>query len=155
MRWCADRQVDEATPDAAARSPPWPATAQAGRELFREQIAERVGGRSRQFVKWVGRYRTGGLDAVVAQPGRAPKLTAAKTAAQAILDGGPRPADKAHYAAATSAGSSKFGVVYTAGGIYDVLRRLDYSSLKPRPRRKNDPVEAARFEQRAPFLRGR
>ena len=73
---------------------------------------------------------------------------------KAILDGGPGPRTRsAHYAAATSAGSSG-GVVYTAGGI--LLRRLDYSSLKPRPRhRKNDPVEAARFEQRAPFLRGR
>ena len=136
---------------------------EAGRELFREQIAERVGGRSRQFVdQWVGRYRTGGLDAVVAkkQPGRAPKLTAAQDERlKAILDGGPRPADKV----CTLRGrdvrrivEAEFGVVYTAGGIYDVLRRLDYSSLKPRPRhRKNDPVEAARFEQRAPFLRGR
>src|SRR5215210_2243957 len=73
---------------------------EAGRELFREQIAARVG-RSRQFVdQWAGRYRM--------------------------------------------------------GGIYDVLRRLDYSSLKPRPRhRKNDPVQAAQFEQQAPFLRRR
>jgi len=48
-------------------------------------------------------------------------------------------------------------VVYTANGIYDVLRRLDYSSLKPRPRhRKNDPEKAAEFvEHSAPFLRSR
>ncbi len=131
-----------------------------GRELFREQIAERVG-RSRQFVdQWVGRYRTGGLDAIVArkQPGRAPRLTATQDERlRAILDGGARPQDKV----CTLRGSdvrriieAEFGVVYTAGGIYDVLRRLDYSSLKPRPRhRKNDPAKAARFEQQAPFLR--
>lgn len=135
---------------------------EAGRELSREEIAGQVG-RSRQFVdQWVGRYRTGGLDAIVAkkQPGRAPKLTAAQDERlKAILDGGPRPADKV----CTLRGrdvrrivEAEFGVVYTAGGIYDVLRRLDYSSLKPRPRhRKNDPAKAAAFEQQAPFLRGR
>jgi len=135
---------------------------EAGCELFREQIAARVG-RSRQFVgQWVGRYRVGGLDAIVArkQPGRAPKLTAAQDEQlKAILDGGPRPADKV----CTLRGrdvrrivEAEFGVVYTVGGIYDVLRRLDYSSLKPRPRhRKNDPVQAAQFEQQAPFLRRR
>ena len=133
-----------------------------GRELFREQIAERVR-RSRQFVdQWVGRYRAGGLDALVAkkQPGRAPKLTAAQDERlKAILDGGPRPGDKV----CTLRGSdvrriveAEFGVVYTAGGIYDVLCRLDYSSLKPRPRhRKNDPVKAAQFKEQAPFLRRR
>lgn len=131
-----------------------------GHELFREQIAERVR-RSRQFVdQWVGRYRKGGLDAIVAkkQPGRASKLTAAQDEQlKAILDGGPRPADKV----CTLRGrdvrrivEAEFGVVYTAGGIYDVLRRLDYSSLKPRPRhRKNDPVAAAQFQQQAPLLR--
>jgi transposase len=135
---------------------------EAGRELLREQIATRIG-RSRQFVdQWVGRYRMGGLDAIVArkQPGRAPKLTAAQDEQlKAILDGGPRPADKV----CTLRGrdvrrivEAEFGVVYTVGGIYDVLRRLDYSSLKPRPRhRKNDPVQAAQFERQAPFLRRR
>ena len=123
-----------------------------GRELFREEIAERVG-RSRQFVdQWAGRYRTGGLDAVAAkkQPGRAPKLTAAQDERlKAILDGGPRPADKVctlRMRDVRRIVEAEFGVVYTAGGIYDVLRRLDYSSLKPRPRhRKNDPAKAAAF----------
>jgi transposase len=134
----------------------------AGRELSREQIAERVG-RSRQFVdQWVTRYRKGGLGAIAAkkQPGRSPKLTPVQDEQlKAILDGGPRPADKV----CTLRGrdvrrivEAEFGVAYTAGGIYDVLRRLDYSSLKPRPRhRKNDPVRAAQFERQAPFLRGR
>lgn len=135
---------------------------EAGRELFREQIAQRTR-RSRQFVdQWVGRYRTGGLDAIAArkQPGRAPRLTAAQDERlKAILDGGPRPQDKV----CTLRGrdvrrivEAEFGVVYTAGGIYDVLRRPDYSSLKPRPRhRKNDPAKAAQFQEQAPFLRRR
>jgi putative transposase len=132
------------------------------RELFREQIARRVG-RSRQFVdQWVGRYRKGGLGAIAAkkQPGRSPKLTPEQDERlKARLDAGPRPADNV----CTLRGrdicrivEAEFGVVYTPGGIYDVLRRLDYSSLKPRPRhRKNDPAKAAAFEQQAPFLRGR
>lgn len=133
-----------------------------GGELSRDQIAARVG-RSRQFVdQWVGRYRKGGLDAMAAkkQPGRAPKLTPEQDEQlKARLDAGPLRSDHV----CTLRGrdvrrivEAEFGVVYTPGGIYDVLRRLDYSSLKPRPRhRKNDPAKAAAFEGQAPFLRGR
>ena len=47
--------------------------------------------------------------------------------------------------------------MHTLGGIYDVLRRLGYSSLTPRPRhRKNDPQAVQSFVERdAPLLRGR
>ena len=50
----------------------------------------------------------------------------------------------------------EFGVVHTLGGIYDVLRRLGYSSLVPRPRhRKNDPVAVEEFPgEHAPLLPG-
>src|SRR5947199_7667499 len=64
------------------------------RELTREQIAARVG-RSRQFVdEWVGRYRSGGIEALWPhkQPGAAPKLTAEEQAQLlATLDAGPPP----------------------------------------------------------------
>jgi len=70
---------------------------ESGRELFRDQIAWRVG-RWRQFVhQWVGRYRSSGLDALVAkkQPGRKPKLTPQQDEQlNARLDAGPRPDDK-------------------------------------------------------------
>ena len=135
---------------------------ESGRELFREQIAARTR-RSRQFVdEWVGRYRRGGLDAMNAkkQPGRVAKLTAEQDQKlKAILDAGPRPADKV----CTLRGrdvrrivEAEFGVLYTENGVYDLLRRLDYASLKPRPRhRRNDPEKAAQFERDAPLLRGR
>jgi len=134
---------------------------ESGRELFRDQIAWRVG-RSRQFVdQWVGRYRSGGLDALVAkkQPGRKPKLTPQQDEQlKARLDAGPRPDDKVCALRGRDIRrivEVELGVVYTGAGIYDVLKRLDYSSLKPRPRhRKNDPEKAAEFEQSAPFLRG-
>jgi len=128
-----------------------------------DEIAGRVG-RSPRFVdEWAGRYRRGGLDALVPkkQPGRRPKLTPDQEAAlKARLDAGPRQAD----GVCTLRGKdvcriieADFGVVHTLGGIYDVLRRLGYSSLVPRPRhRKNDPQAAQRFvEEQAPFLRGR
>lgn len=132
-----------------------------GCELFREQIAARVG-RSRQFVdEWVGRYRKGGLDLIEAkkQPGRKPKLTAEQEAMlKARLDAGPGSQDKVCALRGKDIRriiEAEFGVVYTANGIYDVLARLDYSSLKPRPRhRKNDPEQAAEFVERAPFLPG-
>ena len=51
----------------------------------------------------------------------------------------------------------RFGVVHTVGGIYDVLERLDFSWLLPRPRhRKNDPEAMRQFaEERAPLLSAR
>ena len=128
-----------------------------------DEIAGRVG-RSPRFVdEWAGRYRKGGLDALVPkrQPGRPPKLTPGQEAAlRARLDAGPRDAD----GVCTLRGrdvcriiEAEFGVVHTLGGIYDVLRRLGYSSLVPRPRhRKNDPQAMQRFVERdAPLLPGR
>ena len=132
---------------------------EAGGALFGEQIAERTG-RSRRFVdEWVGRYRKGGLDLLAArkQPGRKPKLTQEQDQLlRQRLDAGPRPEDKV----CTFRGRDirriieiEFGVLYTANGIYDVLERLEYSSLKLCPRhQKNDPQKAAEFVQSAPFL---
>jgi len=128
-----------------------------------DEIALRLG-RSPRFVdEWVGRYRRGGLAALRPrkQPGRRPKLTAGQEQRlKARLDAGPRDSD----GVCTLRGKDgcriieqEFGVVHTLGGIYDVLRRLGYSSLVPRPRhRKNDPQAAQQFvEERAPFLPAR
>ena len=128
-----------------------------------DEIAGRVG-RSPRFVdEWVGRYRKGGVATLrpKRQPGRPPKLTAEQERLlKARLDAGPRASD----GVCTLRGKDvcriieqEFGVVHTLGGIYDVLRRLGYSSLVPRPRhRKNDPQAMQRFVERdAPLLRGR
>jgi transposase len=127
-----------------------------------DEIAGRVG-RSPRFVdEWAARYRKGGVAALTPkkQPGRPPKLTAQQeTALKARLDAGPRGTD----GVCTLRGKdvcriieTEFGVVHTLGGIYDVLRRLGYSSLVPRPRhRKNDPQAVKQFVERdAPFLSG-
>jgi transposase len=133
-----------------------------GREMDREQIAAAVG-RSRQFVDaWARRYREGGFDAII--PGKArgkpPKLTPEQDAQlKARLNAGPNEAD----GVCTLRGvdivriiREEFGVVHTLGGIYDVLKRLGYSSLAPRPsHRRKDPQAVAAFVDSAPFLSGR
>ena len=131
--------------------------------LAGDEIAGRVG-RSPRFVdEWAGRYRRGGIAMLrpKRQPGRPPKLTAEQEEQlKARLDAGPRASD----GVCTLRGKDvcriieqEFGVVHTLGGIYDVLRRLGYSSLAPRPRhRKNDPQAMQRFVERdAPLLPGR
>jgi transposase len=127
-----------------------------------DDIARCVG-RSPRFVDtWVARYRCGGIDALHAKtyPGRKPKLTPQQEQQlKTRLDAGPRDVD----GVCTFRGKDicriiqqEFGVVHTLGGIYDVLRRIGYSSLVPRPRhRKNDPVAMEAFERNAPLLPGR
>ena len=132
-------------------------------DLEGDEIAMRLG-RSPRFVdEWAARYRRGGIEALrpKKQPGRRPKLTAGQEEQlKARLDAGPRDGD----GVCSLRGKDvcriierEFGVVHTVGGIYDVLRRLGYSSLAPRPRhRKNDPRAVQQFVERdAPLLRGR
>lgn len=131
-------------------------------ELEREQIAAAVG-RSRQFVdEWARRYRQGGFDAIA--PGKArgnpPKLSPEQVEQlKARLDAGPTEAD----GVCTFRGADivriikeEFGVVHTLGGIYDVLKRIGYSPLAPRPsHRKKDPQAVQAFVDSAPFLSSR
>jgi len=128
-----------------------------------DEIAGRLG-RSPRFVdEWVGRYRRGGLAALRPrkQPGRRPKLTPRQEQLlKERLDAGPRDGDGVCSLRGRDVCEiieQEFGVVHTLGGIYDVLRRLGYSSLVPRPRhRKNDPAATERFvREDAPLLPAR
>ena len=128
-------------------------------DLEGDEIALRVG-RSPRFVdEWVGRYRRGGVGALRPrkQPGRRPKLTPQQEGQlKARLDAGPRDSDGVCALRGRDVCriiEREFGVVHTLGGIYDVLRRLGYSSFVPRPRhRKNDPEAMRKFEADAPLL---
>jgi transposase len=120
----------------------------------------RLVGRSRKFVQhWVYQYRDHGLAGLEGRtyPGRRPKLTAEQEQKlKARLDAGATEAD----GVCSLRGQDirrilrvEFGVVYAKNAVYDLLRRLNYSSLKPRPRHpKNDPVAMQQFVARAPLL---
>jgi transposase len=108
--------------------------------LHREQIAQAVG-RSRQFVdQWVGRYRRGGLAALMPkrQPGAARRLTADQEAELcAMLEAGPAPEEGiAAYNGPILREriEQRFGKVYSLNGVYQLLHRLGYNDLMPRPR---------------------
>jgi transposase len=128
-------------------------------DLEGNEIAQCVG-RSPRFVdEWAGRYRNGGIEALVQkkQPGRKPKLTAEQEKKlKARLDAGALESDEVCSLRGKDICKiiqKEFGVVHTLGGIYDVLKRMGYSSLMPRPRhRKNDPAAMEVFEKDAPFL---
>lgn len=135
----------------------------AAEQLEGDEIASRLG-RSPRFVdEWVARYRVSGIDALVPkkQPGRRPKLTAdQEQKLKQRLEAGPREEDNVCALRGCDIVriiEKEFGVAHTLGGIYDVLRRIGYSSLVPRPRhRKNDPAAMQRFTSAdAPFLRAR
>ena len=47
----------------------------------------------------------------------------------------------------------EFGISYTLDGAYDLLHRLGYSCLKPRPRHERaDPAAVEAFKRQAPLL---
>lgn len=125
-------------------------------ELEREQIAATVG-RSRQFVdQWVGRYRTGGIDALIPkrQPGAARRLTEEQEAELcAMLESGPPPDEGiAAYNGPILRERIKqrFGKVFSLAGVYTLLHRLGYNDLMPRPRHPDtDPAALEAFKKKS------
>ena len=126
-----------------------------GRELYREEIAATLG-RSRQFVdEWVGRYRTGGIDALrpKRQPGRARRLDAEQERQLCEqLDAGPGEASGRSAFTGRDVQdlvARHFGKSYSLNGAYKLLHRLGYSWLMPRPRHpKADPAAEEAFKKK-------
>lgn len=128
----------------------------------KESIAEELG-RSKSFVEdWVYAYRDGGIEAVKPRKptGRRPKLCVEQERAFLDrVDAGPTPQD----GICTLRGVDlqrilldEFGVAYSERGVYALMKRLGYSSLKPRPiHEKHDPVKAEQFKADAPLLSAR
>ena len=123
-------------------------------------IARALGRARRSVQDWAYAYRDGGVDAIQPRPrpGRAPKLPREREAElKARLDAGPGPEDGG---VCTLRGrdvvrilANEFGVTYSLGGAYDLLARLGYSCLTPRPlHERADPAAVADFKERAPFL---
>jgi len=116
--------------------------------------------RSRGFVqRWAYAYRDGGIEALQARPkpGRPPRLPRQRHAELAArLDGGPLPDD----GVCTLRGKDiqgilqrSFGVRYSLNGVYNLLWRLGYTSLAPRPRHEEQDRKIIEdFKRRAPLL---
>ena len=125
-------------------------------ELGRGRIAAAVG-RSRQFVdEWVGRYRRGGIEALVPkpQPGAARRLSAGQEARLcAMLEAGPAPDEGiAAYNGPILREriGQLFGKAYSLAGVYKLLHRLGYNDLMPRPRHPDtDPAAPEAFKKRS------
>jgi transposase len=122
-------------------------------------IADRLDRSRRSVQDWVYAYRDDGIDAIQPKPrpGRKPKLPREReTELKARLDAGPLPED----GVCTLRGKDvvrildqEFGVKYSLDGVYDLLERLNYSCLAPRPRHeKGDPAAQQAFKEQAPLL---
>ena len=122
-------------------------------------IAESLGRARRSVQDWAYAYRDGGIDALLPKPrpGRPTKLPREREAElMARLDAGPRESD----GVCTLRGRDvvailerEFGVSYSLDGAYDLLERLGYSCLTPRPlHERADPAAVANFKEHAPFL---
>ena len=122
-------------------------------------IARSLGRARRSVQDWAYAYRDGGIDALLPKPrpGRPTKLPRER---EAELRRGSTPArGRATACARCGAGTSsrilerEFGVAYSLDGAYDLLERLGYSCLTPRPlHEKADPAAVADFKEHAPFL---
>ena len=122
-------------------------------------IAETLGRSRRSVQDWAYAYRDGGIEALQPAPrtGRPTKLPRDQEALfKARIDAGARPDDRV----CTLRGKEvvailekEFGVRYSLDGAYDLLHRLGYSSLAPRPvHEKNNPAAMEAFKIQAPLL---
>lgn len=123
------------------------------------RIAAALGRARRSVQDWAYAYRDGGIAAIQPKPrpGRPPKLPREREAElRARIDAGPTPAD----GVCTLRGKDvvrilerEFNVKYSLDGAYDLLERLGYSCLSPRPRHEhNDPAALAKFKADAPLF---
>ena len=117
-------------------------------------IVEMTGYCRRTIQRWIARYNQFGIKALADEPrsGRPLKLPSEQYERFcARIDAGPNSSDRT----ATLYGrdiqqilNKEFGVLYTLDGIYKLLHRLGYCSLKPRPKHnKADPSVQEAFKK--------
>lgn len=123
------------------------------------RIAEALSSNRRTVQAWVYRYREGGIEALRPRPlpGRPTKLPRDREAQfKARLEAGPRKEDGVCTLRGKDAVrilKNEHGASYSLEGAYNLLHRLGYSCLKPRPKHeKNDPVAMKNFRGAAPLL---
>jgi transposase len=128
-----------------------------GREKL--EIASVLGVARSTVEFWAYRYRDGGIAALTPKPygGSKPKLTGEQAEAfKERFANGPKPHDGVCTLRGKDAQqilNEEFGVNYSLSAVYDVLHRLKFSCLKPRPKHeKNDPEQMEQFKRSAPLL---
>ncbi len=123
------------------------------------EIAGAVGLSRRTVQAWVRRYNEEGIEGLHDRPlpGQPTKLKRAdEVHFTARIDAGPTESD----GVCTLRGQDirrilegEFGAKYSLNGVYDLLHRLGYSRLRPRPRHRDNDAEAAECWVRdAPLL---
>jgi transposase len=103
------------------------------------EIARALGCSRRAAQAWVARYNQGGVAALQERPhtGRPPRLAGTDLLRfRARLEAGPKPEDGACALGCRDLCrilGEEFGATLRRQAVYDLLHRLDYSSLMPRP----------------------
>ena len=121
------------------------------------EVAEQVLLSERSVRAWVARYNTGGPDALTDRPGRGRKTPLTDDQQQQLKDrlrAGPTETD----GVCTLRGEDvrriledEFGVVRCLQAVYDLLHRMGFEPLRPRPKHpKADPVAAEQFKKASP-----
>jgi transposase len=118
------------------------------------EVGERVLMSERAVRGWVSRYNAGGADALIDRPGRGRKgpLTPADAGRLADrLRAGPTDADGVCALRGEDIRrilADEFGVVRSLQATYDLLHRLGFEPLRPRPAHpKGDPAARAAFKK--------
>jgi len=119
---------------------------------FASNIAKAVGKSTRTIQQWVGDYNHESLDGLIDRRGGNRRyLTDAQE--QQLREHLDALADDPHAGVRHAADLQPYikqhlGVSYNLSGLYDLLHRLGYEWLMPRPRHeKNDPEKVAAFKK--------
>jgi transposase len=121
-------------------------------------IAAQVLLSDRQVRTWVARYNQGGLDALADQPGRGrrgPLTAEQEERLRDRLRKGATPADGVCVLRGEDVRrilEAEFGVLRSLQAVYDLLHRLGFGPLRPRPRHpQGDPEEQQEFKKSSPI----
>jgi transposase len=115
------------------------------------EIARALGCSRRAVQTWVAHYNQGGVAALQERPhtGRPPRLTGPERLRfQARLEAGPKPEDGVCTFRCQDLRrilQEEFGVTLRRQAVYDLLHRLGYSSLMPRPQHEQANPEVQEF----------
>jgi transposase len=121
------------------------------------QVAEQVFLSERQVRAWIARYNGGSAGALADRPGRGRRPPLTDDQQQQLrgrLRAGPTDADGVCALRGEDVRRilrKEFGLVRSLQTVYDLLHRLGFEPLRPRPRHpKADPAAAERFKKTSP-----